>query len=71
MVAATNQIVTVCKVSTPCIYRPITNTYSIHSLCSLFCGWPCPSYSPYTSTFQEFNENQRRKAAKEWLNPGD
>ena len=29
------------------------------------------SYSPYTSTFQEFNENQRRKAAKEWLDVGD
>ena len=29
------------------------------------------AYSPYTSTFQEFNENQRRKAAKEWLDVGD
>ena len=29
------------------------------------------SYSPYTPTFQELSENQRRKAAKEWLDVGD
>ena len=31
-------------------------------------------YSPYISTFQEVNENQRRKTTKEWvlvLNVGD
>ena len=29
------------------------------------------SYSPYTSTFQEFIENQQRKAAEDWLDLGD
>ena len=50
------------------MYRRIENTCSMHSQ---FILWLATSFVSYTSTFQDFNANQRRKAAKEWSDIGD
>ena len=50
------------------MYRRMANTCSVHSQFILRLAM---SFLPHTSTFQDFNANQRRKATKEWLDIGD